>query len=71
MKRTEKPQSQNAQPASAPKEGLLNQVGNSLKENLKVTPTEVTDALVQDAKQAVNYEIRKGFRSLINGFFKR
>jgi hypothetical protein len=71
MKKTEKAPSTEPENAAPKKSGLLNQVGDSLKENLKVTPTEVTDALVQDAKQAVNYEIRKGFRSLINGFFKR
>jgi hypothetical protein len=71
MKKTEKPQSQDVETIPVKKGGVMNQVEDSLKENLKVTPTEVTDALVRDAKQAVNYEIRKGFRSLINGFFKR
>jgi hypothetical protein len=71
MKKTEKPQSKEVETTAPKKGGLLNQVGDSLKENLKVTPTEVTDALVQDAKQAVNYEIRRGFRNLISGFFKR
>lgn|GEM_PF-2833123 len=56
---------------TAPKNGILDQVGSSLKEDLKVTPSEVTDALVQDAKQAVNYEIRRGFRNLISGLFKK
>ncbi len=51
--------------------GILGQVGEEVKQDLKTTPQEVTDALVQDAKQAVNYEIRKGFRNLINSFFKR
>jgi hypothetical protein len=71
MKKTEKPQSENVEATPVKKGGVMNQVEDSLKENLKVTPTEVTDALMRDAKQAVNYEIRKGFRSLINGFFKR
>ncbi len=71
MKKTEKSPSPEVEKAAPKKDGILNEVEISLKENLKVTPTEVTDALVQDAKQAVNYEIRKGFRSLINGFFKR
>ena len=57
------------QPAG--KDGLLDQVAQEVKQDLKTTPQEVTDALVRDAKQAVNYEIRKGFRSLINGIFKK
>jgi hypothetical protein len=71
MKKAGSSQSTEAVKTSPKKEGVLNQVEDSLKENLKVTPTQVTDALMQDAKQAVNYEIRKGFRSLINGFFKK
>ena len=53
------------------KKGLLSQVGEEVKENLNITPQTVTDALVKDAKQAVNYEIRRGFRDIISGFFKR
>jgi hypothetical protein len=68
MKKTNK----TPQPAVAPtKQGMLEQVGEELKEDLKTTPQAVTDAIVQDAKQAVNYEIRKGLRGLINGFFSR
>ena len=46
-------------------------MGNEVKENLNITPQTVTEALVKDAKQAVNYEIRRGLRNLISGFFKR
>ena len=53
------------------KKGLVGQVLDEAKTDLKTTPQAVTDALVKDAKQAVNYEIRRGFRSLINGIFKR
>ncbi len=66
-----KPSKTRQSEAPAPSEGLLGQVGKELKEDLKTTPQAVTDALVQDAKQAVNYEIRRGFRNLINSFFKR
>jgi hypothetical protein len=62
---------QASEAAEQPKEGLLNQVGESVKENLKVEPSEITDALIRDAKQAVNYEIRKGMRGLINKFFSK
>jgi hypothetical protein len=58
----------NAEPA---KEGILKQVGESVKENIKVEPSEITDALIRDAKQAVNYEIRKGMRGLINKLFSK
>jgi hypothetical protein len=69
MKKTAKEQP--PQPAAA-KKGLLDQVGAEIKEDLKTTPQVVTEAIVQDAKQAVNYEIRKGFRSLLNDiFFKK
>lgn len=61
-----------SQPAAdSTKKGVLGQVGDEIKEDLKTTPQAVTDALMQDAKQAVNYEIRRGFRSLISSFFKR
>jgi uncharacterized protein YcgL (UPF0745 family) len=68
MKKSPKPQQSEA---AVEKKGVLSQVGEELKENLKTTPQEVTHALVQDAKQAVNYEIRRGFRNLISGLFKR
>lgn len=55
----------------AGKKSLLQQVGEEAKQDLKITPQGVTDALAKDAKQAVNYEIRRGLRSLINSFFKR
>jgi hypothetical protein len=67
MKKTEK--TQGANPSDSEK-SLLGQVAEEVKQDLKVTPQGVTDAIVKDAKQAVNYEIRRGFRSLINGFFK-
>ena len=53
------------------KKGLLEEVGDEVKENLNITPQTVTEALVKDAKQAVNYEIRRGLRNLISSFFKR
>lgn len=59
------------QGTDAKKKGLLEEVGNEVKENLNITPQTVTEALVKDAKQAVNYEIRRGLRNLISGFFKR
>lgn len=71
VKKSKKSGSNGMETPAPQKGGLLNQVGDSLKENLKVTPGEVTDAIVQDAKLAVNYEIRRGFRNLISGFFKR
>jgi hypothetical protein len=49
----------------------LEQVEDSVRKNLMATPSNVTNAVLQDANQAVNYEIRKGFRKLLNGFFKK
>ena len=65
------PKDQTPKPAAPPKNGMLEQVEESVKENLKVTPSNVTEALIQDAKQAVNYEIRKGMRGLINRLFSK
>ena len=67
MKKSGKTQ---GQPAKE-KKGLLGEVAEEAKNDLKTTPQAVTDALVKDAKQAVNYEIRRGFRDLISGLFKR
>ena len=58
--------------AGSTKGNVLGQVAESVKEDLKATPSEMTNAVMRDAKQAVNYEIRKGFRSLLNNiFFKK
>jgi hypothetical protein len=67
MKKSKKTQ-QAPEPA---KNGMLAEVGESVKENLKVTPSNVTEALIQDAKLAVNYEIRRGMRSFINKLFTK
>ena len=69
MKKSEKNQPQ--QTAAPSKNGVLNQVEESVKENIKVEPSQITEALIQDAKQAVNYEIRKGMRGLINKLFSK
>ncbi len=65
-----KGKTQGSQPTSD-KKGLLGQVAEEAKEKLNITPQTVTDALVKDAKQAVNYEVRRGFRDIISGLFKR
>ena len=59
-------------PNPAPKKkGMLGQVAEEAKDKLNITPQTVTDALVKDAKQAINYEVRRGFRDIISGLFKR
>ena len=49
--------------------GLLGQIKAALKDNLKVTPGEITDDLAKDAKQAINYKIRKGMRGILKDWF--
>lgn len=58
-------------PGAQDKKGLIQEVGQAVKDNLNITPATVTQALIKDAEQAVNYEIRKGLRGFINGLFKR
>ena len=56
--------------APAPSPGLLGQVVQEAKDKLKdVTAQGVTDTLVKDAKQAINYQIRKGMRDILKDVF--
>jgi ParB/RepB/Spo0J family partition protein len=58
------PTSEQPKPAA-----LLDQVKQAVKDNLHLAPGEVADALMKDGKQALNYEIRKGFRNLLKDAF--
>ena len=49
---------------------LAGEVARTIKDDLNITPQTVTQAVIRDAKQAVNYEIRKGFRDILKGIFK-
>ena len=53
------------------KGNVVGEVAETLKEDLNITPQSVTQAVIRDAKQAVNYEIRKGFRDILKGIFSR
>jgi ParB family chromosome partitioning protein len=48
----------------APK-GLLDHVKTMVKDKMKTAPSDVTDALLKDGKQALNYQIRKGMRGIL------
>lgn len=50
---------------------VAGKIAETLKEDLNITPQSVTQAVIRDAKQAVNYEIRKGFRDILKGIFSR
>jgi hypothetical protein len=53
-----------------PPSGVLDKVKQAVKDNLHLGPGELTDVVMKDAKQAVNYEIRKGMRNLLKDTFK-
>jgi ParB/RepB/Spo0J family partition protein len=46
-------------------QGFLNHVKSMVKDKMKTAPSEVTDALLKDGKQAINYQIRKGMRGIL------
>jgi hypothetical protein len=53
------------------KSNVVGEVAETLKKDLNITPQSVTQAVIRDAKQAINYEIRKGFRDILKGIFSR
>ena len=48
---------------------VLGQVVEAAKDKLNMTPQSITDALVNDAKKAANYEIRKDMRDVLKDVF--
>lgn len=50
---------------------VAGKIAKTLKEDLNITPQSVPQAVIRDAKQAINYEIRKGFRDILKGIFSR
>ncbi|HTC19329.1 MAG TPA: hypothetical protein VK859_00675, partial [bacterium] len=57
-------------PAKAPSPGLFDQVKQAVEKHVGTADSEslagmATDMLLKDAKQAVNYQIRKGMRNIL------
>jgi hypothetical protein len=44
---------------------LIETVKTMVKDKMKTAPADVTDALLKDGKQALNYQIRKGMRGIL------
>jgi ParB family chromosome partitioning protein len=48
---------------------LIETMKTMVKDKMKTAPTDVTDALLKDGKQALNYQIRKGMRGILKDLF--
>jgi ParB/RepB/Spo0J family partition protein len=68
--------------AEAPSEGALNptltkggnggfveQIKQAVRDNLHLAPGEITEDLMKDGKQAINYQIRRGMRNILKDLF--
>ena len=56
---------------SQPKEGILSQMAQAVKDNLNNAPTQLTDNLMRDGKSAINSVIRQGMKSVIKGLLSK